>query len=189
MNVAAIDLARSADLKLSLGAETLRLSFVRNAQQRLTRALKLVEAGHLEHVNTASNDRVKRKVFARAVTSLDWYRQSFSARVADEQAVVALAVAFETLLTDAYARGVTERVKRRLRIHLKGRRGIDEYLVAVNSVMRARGDIVHNGSTVKEAEILKAQAAFAFCFEYVAGRLPNLGKKLDRPVGRVLGDL
>ncbi|SEM24777.1 hypothetical protein SAMN05443999_1175 [Roseovarius azorensis] len=189
MNVAALELARLSDLTLSLGAETQRLSFVRNAQRRLTQALKLVEAGHLEHVNTASNDRVRRKVFARVVTALNWYRQSFSARVTDDEAVVALAVAFETLLTDAYARGVAERVKRRLRICLKGRRGIDEYIDAVNSVMEARGEIVHNGSTVKEAEIIKAQAAFALCFEDVAGRLPNLGNNLDRPVGRVLGDV
>jgi len=189
MNVAALELARLSDLTLSLGVDTLRLSFVRDAQRRLTQALKLIEAGHLEHVNTPSNDRVRRKVFARVVTALDWYRQSFSARVTDDEAVVALAVAFETLLTDAYARGVAERVKRRLRICLKGRRGIDDYIDAVNSIMEARGEIVHNGSTVKEAEIIKAQAAFALCFEDVAGRLPNLGNNLDRPVGRVLGDV
>lgn len=189
MNVAALDLARLSELTLSLGADTLRQSFVREAQRQLTHALKKVETGHLEHVNTTSNDRVRRKVYARVVTALDWYRQSFSASVTDDEAVVALAVAFETLLTDSYARGVAERVRRRLRLCLKGRHGIDAYVDAVNSVMEARGEIVHNGSTLQAAEIIKAQAAFALCFEVVAGRLTNLGLSLDQPVGKVLGDV
>lgn len=189
MNVAALDLARLSDLTLSLGADTLQQSSIREAQRRLAHALKQVEAGHLEHVNTTSKDRVRRKVYARVVTALDWYRQSFSARVTDDEAIVALAVAFETLLTDSYALGVAERVRRRLRICLKGRHGIDAYVDAVKSVMEARGEIVHNGSTVKDAEIIKAQAAFAFCFEDIAGRLPNLGRSLDQPVGKVLGDV
>ena len=188
MNIAALDLARLSDLTLSLGADMLRLSFMRNAQRRLTQALKHVESGHLEHVNTTSNNRVGRKVYARVVTALDWYRQSFSARVTDDEAVVALAVAFETLLTDSYAKGVAARVQRRLRICLRGRHGIDDYVAAVTSIMEARGEIVHNGSTVKEAAIIKAQAAFSLCFEDIAGRLPNLGRSLDQPLGRVLGD-
>lgn len=189
MNVAALDLARLSDLTLSLGADTLRKSFLRDAQRRLTHSLKRVETGHLEHVNTTSSDRVRRKVYARVVTALDWYRQSFSARVTDDEAVVALAVAFETLLTDAYAPGVSARVLKRLRICLRNKHGIDNYVDAVKSIMEARGEIVHNGSTIKEASVIKAQAAFALCFENVASRLPNLGQSLDRPVGRILGDV
>lgn len=70
---------------------------MRDAQRRLTQALKHVESGHLEHVNTASDNRVRRKVYARVITALDWYRQSFSARVTDDEAVVALAVAYAPL--------------------------------------------------------------------------------------------
>ena len=189
MNISALDLARLSDLTLSLGANTLRLSFMRDAQKRLTQSLKHVETGHLEHVNTASNDRVRRKVYARVVTALDWYRQSFSARVTDDEAVVALAVAFETLLTDSYAKGVAARVERRLRVCLRGRHGIDDYVAAVTSIMQARGEIVHNGSTVQEAAIIKAQAAFSLCFEDVANRLPSLGTSMDQPLGKVLGDV
>ncbi|WP_211236026.1 HEPN domain-containing protein [Leisingera aquimarina] len=189
MNLAALDLARLSDLTLSLGADTLRLSFMRDAQRRLTQALKLVEIGHLEHVNTTSKDRVRSKVYARVVTALDWYRQSFSARVTDDEAVVALAVAFETLLTDAYAPGVSARVRKRIRICLKGKHGIDDYVDAVRSIMEARGEIVHNGSTIKEVAVIKAQAAFALCLEDVASRLPNLGRSLDQPVGKMLGEV
>ncbi|MGB3313171.1 MAG: hypothetical protein WBB85_02070 [Albidovulum sp.] len=46
-------------------------------------------------------------------------------------------------------------------------------------LMEARSEIVHNGSTVKDAEIIKAQAAFALCFEDITDRLPNLCRSLD----------
>ena len=62
-------------------------------------------------------------------------------------------------------------------------------IYAVNSVMEARSDIVHNGLTVKDVEIIKAHAAFALCFEDVAGRLSNLGASLHQPVVKVLGDV
>ena len=189
MNVAALDLARLSDLTLTLSSKTLNLAFLKSARRSLVLALKTVESGHLTHVNIASSDKVRRQVFARIVTALDWYRQPFSARVTGDEAVVALAVAFETLLTDAYARGVSARIQRRVRICLRGKRGVADYLAAIISVMEARGAIVHNGSTVKEAAIIKAQAAFALCFETIVARLPNLGTSLDQPIGTMLGDL
>ncbi|WP_067916475.1 MULTISPECIES: HEPN domain-containing protein [unclassified Sulfitobacter] len=189
MNVAALDLALLSDLTLTLSPDTLKSAFLRKAQRQFAKALKVVEAGHLAHVNTTSDDRVRRKVYARIVTALDWYRRSFSARVTDDEAVVSLAVAFETLLTDGYLRGgVKDRVERRLRISLRGKRGVGDYVDAVISIMQARGEIVHNGSTLQEAEVIKAQAAFALCFEDVVGRLPGLGSSLDQPIGKVLGD-
>ncbi len=97
-------------------------------------------------------------------------------------------MAFETLLTDAYAPGVSARIQRRVRICLRRKHGIGDYLAAVVSVMQARGAIVHNGSTVREADIVKAQAAFAFCFEAVVAQLPHLGTSLDPPIGTMLGD-
>jgi hypothetical protein len=188
MNVAALDLARLSDLPLTLSSQTLDLTFLKAARQSLVPALKTVEAGHLAHVNVPSGDKVRRKVFARIVTALDWYRQSFSARVTDDEAVVSLAVAFETLLTDGYAIGVRDRIERRTSICLKGKHGIADYVASITSVMEARGAIVHNGSTIKEAEIVKAQAAFAFCFIYLVNHLPSLGQSLDQPVARMLGD-
>lgn len=189
MNVAALDLARLSDLTLTLSSKTLESSFLKAAQRKIVPALKAIESGHLAHVNISSSDQVRRKVFARIVTALDWYRQSFSVRVTDHEAVVALAVAFETLLTDAYANGVRDRIERRTRICLRGKHGVSAYVAATLSVMEARGAIVHNGSTTKIADIIKAQAAFALCFVDLVDRLPNLAQTLDQPVARILGDL
>lgn len=186
MNVAALDLARLSDLTLTLSPKTLNLAFLKSFKQRFGKALKTIEMGHLTHVNTTSGDKVRRRVFSRIVTAIDWYRQSFSVRVTDDEAVVALAVAFETLLTDAYGRGVSARINRRVAICLKGKRGVVKYISAVNSVMEARGAIVHNGSTMKKADVVKAQAAFALCFEDVVNRLHRLGTSLDAPIGKIL---
>ena len=189
MNVAALDLARLSDLTLTLSAKTLKLPFIKAAQRRLVPALKIVESGYLSHVNITSQDKLRRRVFGRIVTALDWYRQSFSARVTDDEAVVSLAVAFETLLTDFYAPGVSKRIERRVRICLKGKRGGSDYIAGIVSVMHARGSIVHNGSSADEADIIKAQAAFALCFEAVIGRLSQLGKSHSQPIAEMLGDV
>jgi hypothetical protein len=188
MNVSALDLARLSDLPVVLSSKTLKQAFLKSALRRIVLALRVVESGHLSHVNLNSKDKVRGRVFSRIVTALDWYRQSFSARVTDDEAVVALAVAFETLLTDYYSPGVSARIQRRVRICLKGRHGIAEYLAAVISIMKARGAIVHNGSSVQEAEIIKAQAAFALCFGAVTDKLQNIGSSIDNPIGVLLGD-
>lgn len=188
MNVAALDLARLSDLTLTLSSKTLKLSFIKTTQKRLVPALKVVENGYLSHVNIKNSDKVRRRVFSRIVTALDWYRQSFSARVTDDEAVVSLAVAFETLLTDYYAQGVSNRIERRASICLKGKNGISDYITGITSVMHARGSIVHNGSSADEADIIKAQAAFALCFEAVIGRLSKLGANHSQPIADMLED-
>ncbi len=188
MNVAALGLARLSDMTLSLNSKSLGLSFLKSADQRLSIALKIVESGYLTNVNIASSDKVRSRVFARIVTALDWYSQSFNARVTGDEAVVALAVAFETLLTDAYGKGVGARIKRRASICLKGKHGVRDYIASIVSVMNARGEIVHNGSTVQEADIVKSQAAFALCFEAIVNRLDSLPNTLDQPIGKILVD-
>ena len=189
MNLAAMDLARLSDLTAILSSKTLGQRNLSVAKRMFAPALKVLESGYITHVNADSSNKVCRRVFSRVITALDWYRQSFGARVTDDEAIVALAIAFETLLTDHYTGGVRDRVTRRLGICLKGRRGVKDYIGAVASVMEARGAIVHNGSTMKRANRIKAQAAFALCVKAVVDRFPNLGSSLDQPVGRILGDV
>jgi hypothetical protein len=61
------------------------------------------------------------------VLSLDWHRRSFSATARDSEAVIALAVAFETLLSDFYAAGVTEKIVARVGLCLKGNIAAPKY--------------------------------------------------------------
>ena len=183
-----IELAKLADLTITLHSKALRLPFVKAMTPKLLRATREIELGYVTHVNGHSDDKLRRFLFARIVTALDWFRQSFGSRATSDESTVALAIAFETLLTDFYAGGVVERVVRRVRICLRRRHGVDQYAEAVRSVLKSRGAVVHTGSTQNDAHHLKAQAAFALCFHALVDRLPNLSTSRDQPIGKLLGD-
>ncbi|MFD2053744.1 hypothetical protein ACFSQT_11815 [Mesorhizobium calcicola] len=53
-------------------------------------------------------EKPENRLFRRLLTALHWFRQSFSARANEDEAIVALAVAFETLLTDHYGLGAAD---------------------------------------------------------------------------------
>ena len=189
MNLAPIDLARLSDLSITLSSDTLRKKSIARLRRELGAILKDVESGYITHVNTNSSNLVKRRVYARIVTALDWFRYSFGGRATSDETIVNLAVAFETLLTDRYGKGVLTRVKRRVGICLKGKRAVQRYIGAVESIMHARGEILHTGSTVKKADVDKARSAFVFCVIHLGGKMGQLGSSLDQPIGRVLGDV
>ena len=80
-------------------------------------------------------------------------------------------------------------MERRVKICLKYKKGLTRYLEAVRSVMSARGEIVHTGSTMQQAEIEKARAAFAYCVAFLGKELPKLGNNSHNPIGSLLGDV
>ena len=100
--------------------------------------------------------------------------------------MVSLAIAFETLLTDGYAPGVKNRVISRVGVCLKGKKGVGDYKAAVGSIMEARGAIVHNGSSARQVEITKSQAAFALCVMELTNRLDSLPTVSGSPIGDIL---
>lgn len=189
MNVTPIELARLSDLAVTLNSQSLQDRRIASLTARLVPLLKVVEDGYLKFVNLSTNSAVHSRVYRRLVTSLDWYRQSFGSRAREPEAIVALAVAFETLLTDAYANGVAERITRRLRICLKGRRGRGAYESSVLAIYYARSEIVHTGGIGHQTDLRKAQAAFALCFCDVASRLGNLTNSMANPMRELLGDV
>lgn len=186
MNLAPLDLARLSDLPVTLNTSLLSDSRIRRQSRAIAAALDAVGRGYLSHVSMGSRAQLQRRVFMRIVTALDWYRRSFSATTTDNEAVVALAVAFETLLTDHYARGVIERVTQRIGICLKGRKGLKAYQDAVVSVMRARGEVVHNGFSADKTDVARARAAFALCVIAVSRQLGALPRESDAPIAHIL---
>lgn len=188
MNVAPLDLARLSDVAVTLSTDTLASSPMRRHLRALVPALRAVERGYLEHVNLKSTSKVRARVFKRLVTALDWYRQSFGSRTNEAEAVVALAVAFETLLTDSYGKGVADRISRRVGLCLKGAPGVARHRDAVLAIYYARSEIVHTGSLGQAANIVVAQAVFARCFHAIAGRLSLLADGSAEPIRDLLGD-
>ncbi|MCK1285422.1 hypothetical protein IVB41_15990 [Bradyrhizobium sp. 44] len=188
MNVAALDLTRLSDLAVTLSTRMLARSKAKKWQRQITSMLDTVEQGYLQYVNLSSNERVHVRVYRRLLTSLDWYRQSFGSRMKEAEAIVGLAVAFETLLTDYYAPGTAARIERRVGICLAEHSNVEGYKSSVLAVYHARSEIVHTGNVQRDMQIHRAQAAFALCFCEVASRLDRLSRRMADPIRELLGD-
>lgn len=188
MNLRALDLARLSDLSVNLSTEILSESFMKSAISRLTASLQTIEAGYRRTVFVGGVSAAESRVYVRIVTALDWYRNSFGSRSTDDEAVVSLAVAFETLLADGYGKEQNERMRRRVKICLYGRPSVADYGDAVYAVMRARGAIVHNGTTIQSTDLDQARSAFAKCIEHISTLLPNLATGTTKPMETMLND-
>ncbi len=189
MNVSPLELARLSDISATLSTAALATSRMKRLLPRVSRALKMVERGYLLHVNLASKSKPENRLFRRLVTALDWFRQSFSARANEAEAIVALAVAFETLLTDQYAPGIAERLRRRIGICMKGIPGLSAYQASVEAIYYARSSIVHTGEPGHAIEIHRAQVAFTRCFYAIAERLLTWTPTANNAMGDLLGDV
>lgn len=189
MNVSALELARLSDVAAVISTDKLSTTRMKRHSAAIVTALKTVEQGYFRHVNLSSKDKAQKRLYNRFVTALDWYRQSFGSRVNESEAVVAIAVAFETLLTDSYQKGVAERIERRLGLCLKGVPGVAAYRQAVLALYHARSEIVHSGSLGQQANIISAQAAFARCFCSLVSRLQAWTPVANEPVRDLLHDI
>jgi hypothetical protein len=133
------------------------------------------------------HDRVLRRretARTRTVTkffnALSFYRRSFQRGPGDWRAKVALATAFEMLLTDSYG-GITTILKRRASLLLTGVPGVVKMVSAVESTYVARSSVVHSG-TDSDADLARARLAFALCFVALVERLPNLSATTATPI-------
>ncbi|ANG98556.1 hypothetical protein A8A54_15405 [Brucella pseudogrignonensis] len=188
MNVSALELARLSDVAAVISTDELSTPRMRRISSAIMPALKTVEQGYFRHVNLSSKDKVQKRLYQRLVTALDWYRQSFGSRINKSEAIVAIAVAFETLLTDNYQRGIADRIGRRIGLCLKGVPGVESYKQAVITLYDARSEIVHNGALSQQANLVAAQAAFARCFYRLISRLDGWTPVVNEPIRDILQD-
>jgi hypothetical protein len=105
MNVSPLDLVRLSDVAATISTAAMATSRMKRFETQIVAALKTVERGYFQHVNLTSKSKVQARFYKRLVTALDWFRQSFGSHANESEAVVALAVAFEILLTDSYQPG------------------------------------------------------------------------------------
>lgn len=189
MNVSPLELARLSDISAILSTVALATSRMKRLLPKVTRALNAIERGYFRHVNLATKARPENRLYRRLVTALDWFRQSFSARANEAEAIVALAVAFETLLTDQYAPGIAERLRRRIGICMKGVPGLSGYQDSVEAIYKARSSIVHTGEPDHAIDIHRAQVAFTRCLCGIADRLAAWTPTANNAMGNLLGDV
>jgi len=189
MNVSPLDLARLSDVAAVVSTEAMATNAMKRLERKIVSALKTVEQGYFRHVNLTTGSKTEARFYKRMVTALDWFRQSFGSHANESEAIVALAVAFETLLTDHYQNGVADRIKRRVGICLKGVPGNAAYQQSVIEIYYARGSIVHTGELGQAANIERAQAAFTRCFCSLVSRISTSRLVANETVRHLLGDV
>jgi hypothetical protein len=189
MNAARLQLAELSDLNAEIDPRAWTKRRAGRQLEAIRTALAAVEAGYLEHHVLGKKGKLKARIYRKLIDSLDYFRRAYSAGAKESEATVSLAIAFETLLMDAYASGVTRRLHRRVHLALKGVPGIRKYRAAVVGLFKARGAIVHSGRPDTDFDMLDARRAYVNCFIAVAGKLGALPNKDEHPIGRLLGDL
>lgn len=113
----------------------------------------------------------KKNLSEKLSISLHWARRSFASFADPREAVIALAVAFEALLSDGYSKGITETIVARARICVKAQRGSPKLAEAVETLFEWRGGIVHKGEGPTGADLRQARRAFALSFVEVVKRV------------------
>lgn len=188
MNLNAVDLAHLSDVPITIDPRA--LSQVQNKRRLvdMTTTIDAIERGFREHVTLSRNKPTPNaRIYRKLVLSLDWYRRSFSATARDSEAVVALAVAFETLLSDFYARGVTAKIMTRVGVCLTGNSDAGKYQSAVQSLFDKRGKAVHLGGFGGTPDLLLARRAYALCLAKIVSLLPVTVNTTNEPVRSLLG--
>jgi hypothetical protein len=100
--------------------------------------------------------RIARKVY----DSFHYFRRSFRVDGYPGEMAVALATAFEVLLTDNYSRGVDSTIQTHLRSALRGVSGSRRMRAAVAQLYEARSQVVHGGRTTIEIDYAQARLAY-----------------------------
>jgi hypothetical protein len=188
MNLNAVDLAHLSDVPVTIDPDALSEPKNKMRLATLAAAIEAIERGYRESVTLARDkSTANARVYRKLVLSLDWYRRSFSATARDSEAVIALAVAFETLLSDFYAPGVTDKIIARVDLCLKGNIEAPKYQRAVKALFEKRGEAVHLGSFKGTPDLLLARRAYAFCLAKIASSMPLASKKMNEPIRHLLG--
>jgi hypothetical protein len=159
-----------------------------NFEDNLYSALDNVYTGYLTNSVLSDRDDATSRTYRKLFEALTYFRRSFHVSDADWSATISLSTAFEMLLTDHFASGVSTRLVRRLRLLLKGTPGTRSYQTAVADLYDARSQIVHAGET-PSADLLTARRAFVLAFVSLTSRLHTLNNSSATPIRDLTGDL
>lgn len=154
----------------------------------LAHYLARIETSYMELHVLGNGKGARAKAFGKIFSALTYFRRSFKSRGDTSEQVVNLAIAFEVLLTPQYAKGVGERVERRIRLALKGIKGSRRLQAATRDLYTARSEVVHEGSTSIVYDLSSGQEAFVYVFLGVVRRLDKIPSTTGDPIGTILGD-
>jgi hypothetical protein len=147
----------------------------------LWRALETLQTLQLHRRLKRDKASATEKIGAKVFDALTYFRRSFHRDGgAHWAAVVSLATAFEMLLTDSYAPGVTERLKIRVRFLLQGHPDAEADVQLVSDLYESRSKIVHGGARLS-GDLRPAQRVFLRCLTAATTLMPELQRNEPNP--------
>jgi hypothetical protein len=188
MHADRLTLAELSDLGVDIDVRSWK-GRARQKQLCLIRdSLGYLEDGYLGCCILESRSPNSSRLFRKLESSVSYFCRSLRSRGQDSEKVVALAIALETLLIDYYSRGITKHLLFRLRVCIKGRRGVTAMSDAVDELFVNRGKIVHAGEVPDAPNIWIARKAYIFCFIYIMQKLKILGHDTNDPLRTIFSD-
>jgi hypothetical protein len=185
MNVSATELAELTAVPVSItrGAWMRRRKFI----QQICSALLRVESNYLKAIVNPKIKSSQSQVYRKLFESLAYFRRSFRLTSDPGEAYVNLAVAFEVLLTDSYAKGVETRIRKRLRKVLQGVKGSRSLNTAAGNLYKARSEVVHTGSTSTVVDVPRVRRAFVHAFVVIVEKAHLLPPTAKEPIKAIVG--
>ena len=181
------EFAELLELPLDLNLKRLKATARKDAK-RLIEAVKFVHSGYIEHSLSDRANSPEARLYRKLFGTFEYFQRSLR-RGEDWSTTVSLAIAFEMLLLDHYAKGVKARILRRVSLLLKRRRGKKHLVDVVDDLYQARGAIVHSGSATVQADFQQGQRVFSLCFAKLVERLSGVGSiDPSNPVGVLCED-
>jgi hypothetical protein len=164
-------LLQLADLYIDLDPAAWTTPSLKRRVGALTDALLDLEDLQAALEGKSKSALAKANVSRKLSTALHWVRRSFASFADPREAVVAMAVAFEALLSDGYSQGVTTTIVARAAACIAAQKGSPALAVAVKTLFEWRGAIVHKGEGPTATDLRGARRAFALCFIDMMGRV------------------
>ena len=186
-NVDELSLAEASDVDVRISLAGWDALVGNGEMDRLYATLRAVEAGYLTHQILDRRETKEASLYVKLTRSLDYFRRSFRANLRPSERVIALAIAFETLLTYSCSGGVTARIRRRAKLCLDQASLPPTLLGAVDRLFDARGKFVHSGFGPEEIDLQDARLAYVACLSTVT-RLAQGATLADPVIGSLLND-
>lgn len=186
MNKRTATLAELSDVPIEIHPKFWRARY--KTIEAISNRFTKVESLYVAYMFKAGRKSVEARVAMKLFDSLKFFRRSFKRTDDGIDSIVNIAIAFEVLLTDSYAPGISDRLEKRLCLAISNPKIKEAMLKAVNNLYYARSEIVHTGTTGLSVDISKAQLAFTHAFIGVVDKLHKLPRSSDKPIGDILGD-
>lgn len=154
---------RLADLPIDIDPKTWEADAIQPMVSALTDAIADLEDLQAAVAGGVRSAQAKANVSRKISTSLHWIRRSFASAADPREAVVAVAVAFEALLSDGFSAGITKVIVNRAQMCLDAQQAPATLSGAVQELFNWRGAIVHKGEADAETDLLRAHRVYVHC--------------------------